>query len=203
MEPDTPTNGNAERSPAEVIDLAATFASKFNEAARAPNGGGDGAPAAHEPLAALMRSLDQWGRSVQEHVQGIEHKAEDLEQRCQGLASEVTGVKSQADRTEQQALGAQDQIRQTLLLLGQQATRIDALTGAANEDGERIARLEAAVARAEEEVAAVRGENGRLRRSVRVLRAVVIVALIAIGAGAGWVAWPKLVQILKMAQVLM
>src|SRR5206468_2511734 len=28
-----PTNGNAERSPAEVIDLAATFASKFNEAA--------------------------------------------------------------------------------------------------------------------------------------------------------------------------
>jgi len=203
MEPDTPTNGNAERSPAEVIDLAATFASKFNEAARAPNGGGDGAPAAHEPLAALMRSLDQWGRSVQEHVQGIEHKAEDLEQRCQGLASEVNGVKSQADRTEQQALGAQDQIRQTLLLLGQQATRIDALTGAANEDGERIARLEAAVARAEEEVAGVRAENGRLRRSVRVLRAVVIVALIAIAAGAGWMAWPKVVQVLKMAQVLM
>ena len=203
MEPDTPTNGNAERSPAEVIDLAATFASKFNEAARAPNGGGDGAPAAHEPLAALMRSLDQWGRSVQEHVQGIEHKAADLEQRCRGLASEVTGVKSQADRTEQQAQVAQDQIRQTLLLLGQQATRIDALTGAANEDGERIARLEAAGARAEDEVAGVRAENARLRRSVRVLQAVVVVALIAIAAGAGWMAWPKVAQVLKMAQVLM
>src|SRR5206468_1838517 len=110
----------------------------FTEAARAPNSGGDGAPAAHEPLAALMRSLDQWGRSVQEQVQGIAHKAEDLAQRCQGLASEVNGVKSQADRLEQQAHGAQDQIRQTFLLLGQHDTRIDALAAALAQSTARI-----------------------------------------------------------------
>ena len=45
------------------------------------------------------------------------------------------------------------------------------------------------MARGEEEVAGVRGENGRLRRSIRRLWVMAVLVLIAVAAGVGWSGW--------------
>jgi methyl-accepting chemotaxis protein len=185
--------------PAEVIDLMSSIASKYGEAARAQSSNGhEGGAGAGDPLAQLTRSLDNWGRTVQQDVRGVEQRADAVAHRLEGIQYELHGVKQQADRLDQQAHDVREQARQTLMELGHHATRIDGADAAAQDAAGRLARLEAAVARGNDEVAQLRAAEAILRRRAGRLAASVTVAIVAIVAVAVWVGWPEVTKVVAL-----
>jgi hypothetical protein len=197
-------NGDGEHMPGEVISFPPALGARPDDGPRLPGAlpasvgpggpdrGGAGSP---DPLAALTRGFEAWGRAVEERGESVARNARDLAHGLDGVQRDVRGVKDQADGLVGRIDDAREQIRQTHELLVQHATHIDTVDVRAQDSAARIMRLEAALARTEKELAALRAADTALRSRAKWHAAWLVLVVIAVAALAWRVLWPMIAPI--------